>query len=277
LYYSTDDATYWYEIHGENGIPLVMLHGFTGSTKTWNFLIEKQNPNLQLIVIDLPGHGKTITENPKSMKTCCRDLQQLFNHIGLTKFHLLGYSMGGRTALSFAVNYPNYVKSLILESASPGLEDEKDREARVIKDENLAARLETEGIDEFVNFWENIPLFESQKRLPEEIQQTIRSERLSQSESGLAGSLRSMGTGTMPSWWHLLGKMDIPVLLLVGELDAKFVAINRKMNEIIPHSKLIICKDAGHAVHIENREEFIKRVMDFLHKEELKWLYNGRK
>src|SRR5699024_8510835 len=103
LYFSIDDADYWYEIHGENGIPLVLLHGFTGSTKTWQFFIEQRPEELQLIVVDLPGHGQTNTKQLKSMEDCCSDLKKLFDHIGLKKFHLAGYSMGGRTALSFTI------------------------------------------------------------------------------------------------------------------------------------------------------------------------------
>src|SRR5699024_11912780 len=68
-------------------------------------------------------------------------------------------------ALSFAIYYPEMVTSLILESASPGLEKPKDQEARQKHDHQLAKRLETEGIDAFVNYWEKIPLFETKQTL----------------------------------------------------------------------------------------------------------------
>lgn len=264
LYFSVNDADYWYEVHGDGARSLVLLHGFTGSTETWSFFIKRRPAQLRLILIDLPGHGKTKTKKLKSMEECCSDLVQLFDHIGLKKFHLAGYSMGGRTALSFTMLYPKYVQSLILESASPGLEDETERKARVEKDEQLARKIESEGMEAFVHYWENIPLFESQKRLPESVRQKIRSGRLRQSAEGLALSLRSMGTGKQPSWWHLLGKMSVPVLLLVGELDAKYVTINQKMQAEIPTCKLVICENAGHAVHIEDRDAFIRHVSLFI-------------
>lgn len=263
MYYLTNDASYWYEVYGK-GIPLVMLHGFTGSTKTWEYFIEHRNPNIQMIVIDLPGHGKTTTQNPKTMETCCSDLHQLFQYLGLNNFHLLGYSMGGRTALSFASLYPDSVNSLILESASPGLETAQEQRIRIQKDEDLASKLESDGIEAFVDFWENIPLFASQKKLPELEQQSIRTERLNQSEQGLAESLRYMGTGIQPSCWHILGKMEIPVLLLVGELDEKFVTINKKMKDNLLHSKLIIFENAGHAIHVEVKREFVRQVIEFI-------------
>lgn len=97
LYYSIDDDTYWYEIHGE-GIPVVMLHGFTGSTSTWQNFISDCQKDLQIITIDLPGHGKTRTNSPKTMEECCQDLKRLFQYLKVDNFHILGYSMGGRTA-----------------------------------------------------------------------------------------------------------------------------------------------------------------------------------
>jgi len=264
LYFTLQDADYWYEVHGEKGIPLVLLHGFTGSTKTWQFFVEQRPEQFQLIVVDLPGHGKTKTKQLKSMEDCCADLKKLFDELGLQKFHLAGYSMGGRTALSFAMFYPESIVSLILESASPGLEEVEERKERVEKDEELARKLETEGIESFVHFWENLPLFATQKHLTVSLQDSIRRGRLAQSASGLAASLRSMGTGQQPSWWHLLGNLKLPVLLLVGELDTKYVELNQKMQAKLSAGEHVVCQDTGHAVHIEDEQLFIDHVVRFI-------------
>src|SRR5690606_8573198 len=109
----------------------------------------------------LPGHGKTITPTPIPMEQCCEDIQSLLSENDITTFHLLGYSMGGRTSLSYAITYPEQIKSLILESASPGLDTEEERKNRMANDEKLAVKIEQEGLTAFVDFWENIPLFES--------------------------------------------------------------------------------------------------------------------
>ncbi|WP_231514777.1 2-succinyl-6-hydroxy-2,4-cyclohexadiene-1-carboxylate synthase [Oceanobacillus salinisoli] len=262
MYYSINDAMYWYEVHGE-GVPVVLLHGFTGSTSTWkNF--TKFAEGFRLITVDLPGHGKTKIHTPRNMEECCNDIELLFRSIGLDSFHLLGYSMGGRTALSYAIMHPGGVRSLILESASPGLSEEKDRNKRIKNDEQLAKKIEKEGIRAFVDFWGNIPMFASQKELSPEVQQEIRQERLSQSEEGLSMSLRYMGTGKQPSWWEHLPSMRIPVLLLVGERDEKFIQINKKMQKLLISCKLKICEQAGHAVHVEKPDIFGKLVTSFM-------------
>jgi len=263
MYHSIGGSKYWYEVHGA-GEPLVLLHGFTGSSQTWKPFIADWQKDLRVITVDLPGHGKTDAPHVMNMEEACWDLHQLFSHLALDSFHLLGYSMGGRTALSYAMLYPGKIKSLILESASPGLDAEKEREERKEKDESLAVRIEKEGIESFVDFWENIPLFETQKRLPAEKKAVIRKERRTQSKTGLAKSLRTMGTGNQPSWWESLQDAGLSVYLLAGVLDKKFTDINKRMHERMPNSNLKIIADAGHAIHVEQPDIFGKMVKEFI-------------
>ena len=100
------------------------------------------------------------------MEEMANDLKCIFDKFSITKAHVLGYSMGGRLALTFANLYPQCVRSLILESTSPGLETEEERSERRKSDQQLAERILNDGIEAFVERWENITLFESQKRLP---------------------------------------------------------------------------------------------------------------
>ena len=264
--FSIGDATYHYEVNGQ-GPPIVLLHGFTGSQATWSTFVSKWKDKFQLITIDLPGHGQTVTGTTRTMETCSDDLRQLFDHLKLAPFHLVGYSMGGRVALSFAMLYPQCVSSLILESASPGLHSEHEQKQRVVNDEKLAQRIETEGITSFVNFWENITLFDSQRKLPNVIQQSLRKERLAQSKRGLARSLRGMGSGSQPSWWDKLPELTKPVLLIVGQLDEKFVKINEIMEKSLSRADLSIVKNVGHAIHVEEPEKFGKLVVAFILKQ----------
>src|SRR5699024_10179789 len=160
-----------------SGPVIVLLHGFTGSMETWADVAAEWTDECRMVRVDLPGHGQTVVQTPRSMEACCHDLHQLFDWLELTDIHLVGYSMGGRTALSYAMLYPDRIASLVLESASPGLASAVERKKRRIHDEHLAQNLETEGITHFVNFWENLPLFATQKKLPAEKRQAIRAER----------------------------------------------------------------------------------------------------
>lgn len=263
MYVSINDSMYWYEESGD-GIPLVMLHGFTGSSKTWDGFSKTRGQGFRIITVDLPGHGKTRTPNGLTMEQCCRELGDLFEALKLDRFHLLGYSMGGRTALSFVMMYPGAVESLILESASPGLNDEQERQERQEKDEKLARKIEREGMTAFVDYWESIPLFATQQTLPQVVKERVREERMAQTEQGLAGSLRGMGTGTQPSWWESLPVFDTPVLLLAGELDNKFARINQQMASHLSNAELHTIQGAGHAIHVEKPQMFGKLVEEFI-------------
>jgi len=260
-----DDATYAYSVQGKGDV-LVLFHGFTGSRKTWKHFVSLWSKHFTVMTIDLPGHGETICKTPRTMEHFCADFKQILTKLQIETCHLLGYSLGGRTALSFAMYYPKCVQSLILESASPGLRTEKERTIRRKNDERLAMRIKREGLHSFVSFWENIPLFETQKQLPQNVREKIREERLNQSEEGLAASLLQMGTGAQPSWWSKLEQLTIPTFLIAGENDSKFVRINETMEKMMPFAQLSIIKNAGHAVHVEQVEIFAKIVMEFLNK-----------
>ncbi|MEI3610549.1 2-succinyl-6-hydroxy-2,4-cyclohexadiene-1-carboxylate synthase [Pseudogracilibacillus sp. SO10305] len=258
-FFTIGDATYRYRVEG-TGDMLVLLHGFTGTIHTWDMLTETLREQFTVLRIDLPGHGKTTCSTGRTMEQFSNDLHALLEKLEVQKCTLLGYSLGGRTALSFAQFFPEKVQALLLESASPGLATEAERTSRVARDEVLAKKIEANGVEAFVAAWENIPLFATQKALPESVRATIRAERLSQCEVGLAMSLRTMGTGVQASWWDKLDAMTMPVTLIVGEQDEKFVQINEKMVRSLCCGELFVVAQAGHCVHVEQVEKFAKIV-----------------
>ncbi|WP_459503507.1 2-succinyl-6-hydroxy-2,4-cyclohexadiene-1-carboxylate synthase [Bacillus sp. C1] len=259
-------VTYEYEVVG-SGEPLLLLHGFTGSMETWRTFIPSWSKQFKVITVDLVGHGKT--ESPKELihydiQNVALQMMTLLDYLHIETAHILGYSMGGRLAITMACLYPNSVRSLLLENCTAGLERETDRKERRTRDEQLADRIELEGIEAFVNKWENIPLFATQKRLPRDVQEAVRNERLANHPRGLANSLRGMGTGTQPSWWNQLEELKIPVLLMNGESDQKFFHILKRIQKRIPHAKFVKIDGAGHAIHVEQPQKFGTIVEGFL-------------
>lgn len=255
------------EVNPQGTKTLVLLHGFTGSTKTWQHVVRQLPKSLRCILVDLTGHGQTSApENVAlySMPTQLDTLNELFEQLHLEKFTLLGYSMGGRVALSYAVKYPDHIEQLVLESASPGLKSEEERAARKEADDALAKKILANGIESFVDKWENIALFASQKQLSETVQKEIRKERLQQREIGLANSLRGMGTGVMPNLWDDLATLPMPVTLLTGALDEKFVMLNQKMQNLLNEAKQLTIPAVGHAIHVENPLKFATIVEEMI-------------
>ena len=261
-----DGVRYYVHIEGE-GPPVVFLHGFTGSHLTWQPVYTQLKQNYTTIAIDLLGHGlsdKPLSHTRYTIEHTNHDLNYIFKQLKLESVRLVGYSMGGRVALAFALHYPAHINMLILESASPGLHSEMERRARANTDDTLALSIEQKGLEWFADYWGNIPLFKTQKRLSVDTQAKLNQARLNNSSLGLANSLRGIGTGQQPSYWECLEELNKPVTLIVGEEDEKYVQLAKQMDAKLPNSTVFIVQHAGHNVHLEQPDQFIQEVVHVL-------------
>jgi len=242
---------------------LLLLHGFTGSSESWEHLLPALREHFDVLAPDLPGHGSARALDDAAAYAMPRVVDELVRALdqrSQSPVHVLGYSMGGRVALALAVHAPQRVARLILESASPGLATPQERAARIAADQALAERIETIGVAAFVDDWERLPLFITQRALPKSVRLRVRELRMRSDPRGLALSLRGMGTGAQPSLWDALPNLPMPVELIVGEHDAKFVDIARKMAALIPKAAITIAPNAGHTVHLENQAAWLRVV-----------------
>jgi 2-succinyl-6-hydroxy-2,4-cyclohexadiene-1-carboxylate synthase len=247
--------------------PAVLLHGFTGNKQNWAPLRDEVARTRRVLSLDLPGHGGTEmahAEGCSMERTAAAVIELLVGALAVHRFVLVGYSMGGRLALFIALHYPDRVERLVLESASAGIADRGERQARIRSDEALARLVETDGIEAFVDRWELLPLFSSLAGLPAEARDELRRQRLACSPAGLAASLRAIGTATQPYLGRRLGELRMPVLVVAGALDAKFVEIGKNLSAGIACSRLAIVEGAGHIPHVERAAEFNRLVMSFL-------------
>jgi len=251
--------------HGKD--TLIFLHGFTGSANDWKKTAELIDDRFNKIAVDLIGHGKSETPievEKYSASSKYSQLLDIINHFTKEKVILLGYSMGGRAALSFATNYPDKIKGMILESISAGIEDPKEREERVKSDEELADFIETNSIENFIDHWMNLEIFGTQKRFSNDLLQKLRMEKLQNSSTGLAQSLRGFGTGNMPYLGNKLLLLDFQILLITGELDSKFTQINQELVQKFPSAHHHIVNNAGHNSHLEEPDKFAKTANRYL-------------
>jgi 2-succinyl-6-hydroxy-2,4-cyclohexadiene-1-carboxylate synthase len=262
-----DDNSYHVKVCGE-GFPLIMLHGFTGRGANWTPFCSTIGEKSKLVMPDLMGHGSTETCSYEGdnyhLTRAANDIIKIMDEFGFEKADILGYSMGGRIAIGIAILFPDRVRKLVLESASPGLKTALERKERLYSDAKLAGSIIENGIEEFVNYWENIPLFESQKSLPPERRDSIRRQRLSNDPIKLANALFGMSTGMQPSFWEDLPSVEADVLLIVGELDQKFCKIAEEMQKSLPKGQIYKVTQTGHAIHVEQPEKFGTIVSEFL-------------
>ena len=251
-----------------DGPPLLVLHGFTGSTESMEGVAAGLRDTFRGVRLDLVGHGRSDapglssaspgSPEPYTMESCVAQVAGALDALGIPQAHVLGYSMGGRVGLALCAWRPERVRSALLIGASAGLEEAGARAARRRQDEALAERIEREGLERFVDWWMELPLFASQRRLGEAALARARAQRLSNRAHGLAQSLRGMGTGAQPALHARLPSLRVPILLVAGSLDAKFAAIASDLASRLPDARAQLVPGAGHACHLEQPEAFLR-------------------
>ena len=247
-----------YFVEGD-GQAVTLLHGFTQSGRSWREVIATMPAGWRWIMPDLRGHGETRMQPgaPCTMDGCTADLEMLWDHLGIDRTHLVGYSMGGRLALHVAARRPERLISLLTIGAHAGLEGEA-REGRRQGDEALAQRIEKDGLEAFINYWTALPLFAGLERRGPSFVAQVRAERMRNTTAGLAASLRGMGAGEMEPLWDELGRVTVPSTFVAGQLDHGYVASARRLAAVVPNGRIEIVLRAGHAVHQERPEAFAR-------------------
>jgi 2-succinyl-6-hydroxy-2,4-cyclohexadiene-1-carboxylate synthase len=249
------------------GTPLLLVHGFTGRGASWGTHAEAFARSFRVIVVDLPGHGRTATPaDPRraSVECAADDLAMILRRLDGAPAHVLGYSLGARIALRLAVAHPDVVRRLVLESPSAGIADPRARAERRAADDALATRLERDGIERFVAQWEAQPVFAGRAALPPARADRIRRIRLASRPAGLAVSLRGAGQGAMEPLLDRLGSVTARTLVIAGALDDVARPRIEAVARGIPGARLAIVDGAGHAPHDERPLAFRRLSLDFL-------------
>ena len=207
-----------------------LVHGFSQTESSWDGLAMPDATALRVP----DGHDFV-------------DTARLLGEAG-GRATYVGYSMGGRLCLQLALDRPELVERLVLISASPGIADDAERAARAASDEELAQQVERDGVDAFLEYWLAQPLFST---VPLE-RTGLDDRRAGNTVERLTHQLRVLGQGSQPNNWPRLGELQMPVWLVAGQLDEKYVDIAHRMHEAIAGSGLGVVKDSGHACHLES-------------------------
>ncbi|MDH6064776.1 2-succinyl-6-hydroxy-2,4-cyclohexadiene-1-carboxylate synthase [Umezakia ovalisporum] len=248
---------------------ILFLHGFIGNINEFDEVIKLLANEFSFLTVDLPGHGKTQVfggDEYYKMENVAHGVINLLQELKINQCFLVGYSMGGRLALYLTLYFPERFAQVVLESSSPGLATEIERLARVKLDAQIARKLaRSVGKLDFAAFlqnWYSQPIFGSIKNHPQF--EIMLQSRLGNNPIELTKSLQFMGTGNQPSLWAKLKENTTPLLLLAGEYDEKFIAINTEIAQITKLAQLRVINHAGHNIHLEKTEQFVKSIKDFI-------------
>jgi 2-succinyl-6-hydroxy-2,4-cyclohexadiene-1-carboxylate synthase len=228
--------------------PVVLIHGFAGGPSMWDDVLPDGWRGPGLRCLGLPGHGAV----PPASATHFKDVvAEIADQVPI-RCHLVGYSMGARIALAWALSRPDRVASATLMGVQPGLEDPTERGRRASWDEEQAALIETVGVEGFIDEWEKLPLFASQtSNATARALRRQRETRLAHDAHGLAWAMRHLGVGAMPPQWSALRRCQTPIELLIGENDTKFRAVATRIVATAPRVRQRVVAGAGHNVALE--------------------------
>lgn len=233
---------------------LVLLHGFTGHAASFQKLLAQLPLTTRALCPVLLGHGGAEEDAADAPTDFIAEVDRIARQIHaahLGPAHLVGYSLGARVALGLLVRHRALFDRATLLSVHPGLAHPAEREERIAADERWARLLCENGLDAFLTQWEAQPLFHSQHQLPAAARAAQDAVRRRHSSQGLAQALRVLGLGRMPDYWPELAALQLPVQLVVGALDAKFVALAERAAARLPTADLVRVPEVGHNLLLE--------------------------
>ena len=270
------------------GPALVFVHGFLGSPTDWTAQMAALAPESRCYAVSLPGHAPSVPPvhawdddddahardagSGMMDRACAMLIDGLSSQADLGKPILVGYSMGARVALQAALDHPDAFSGLVMISgAAGGLEGEGARKERRAGDLALAAQMRRDGLRSFFDAWYEQPLFETFRSCP--AFEAITEARLgTQDCGGLASALAGLGPGVQEPLASRLEELRVPVLILAGACDKKYVAVSKRTHQRASLSKHLdpgdarmrIVPNAGHAMHLECPHAIVVELRNFV-------------
>lgn len=249
-----------YKVYGDQQPVLIILHGLFGSLDNWQSIAQVFSSNFTVYIVDQRNHGKSPHFNEHNYTAMAADLLAFIDHFELETVHLLGHSMGGKTVMQFAVDYPDRVGKLIVADIAPKYYPPHHQQIlKALKSVDFSIHNSRTTIQKIIA--ENIPelgvqqfllkglTWITKERMAWKFNLAVLSEQIDNIGEALAGH----------------AYFTNPVLFLKGEhsdyiLDEDLTLIESNF----PQSELIVIENAGHWLHAENSKDFITEVLRFL-------------
>ena len=242
----------YYELHGENGEPLVLVHGYTGDITDWRFQVAELSRTHRVLVFDHRGHGRSAAPAERSAYTIeqmADDVEGLAARAGWERYHLVGHSMGGAVVQEVALRTPHRLMSLTLHDSGNRPAGRDDTLAAVIASTHKIA--EEQGMAAVAALYAMLPLGNMPpERREEEIQRLTK-----MSVEAYIGAW-----GALENWQGSVGRaraITVPTMVIYGENDGRFlVDAALELAAEIPGARLEMVPGAGHSPQYERPEIF---------------------
>jgi pimeloyl-ACP methyl ester carboxylesterase len=260
-----ENVRLYYEVHG-HGPPLILAHGHACGVRSWDPQLRGLADRYRVVVYDARGHG--LSEAPEeasaySQQHMVDDVCELMDHLGLDKAAVGGLSMGGNVVLHFAFAHPERVSALILADTGAGSDDTARMLARSLQGGDV---LDRGGLEAYADWALVHPAFARFVSRGAEEERFIHSCLMTNRAHGIALSTRGVQAkrASIYSLEPQLRRLDIPVLLIVGEYDEACVPVHAFMGRSLPNAAHHVLPGAGHLTNLEVPEAFNRLACEFL-------------
>ena len=251
-----DGCRLHYEEHGQ-GQPLVLLHGLGSSSQDWEMQVPAFSRHYRVILMDIRGHGQS--SKPRSgyrIKTFAEDLLALLEHLGTGPVHFAGLSMGGMVGFQFAVDHPQWLRSLCIVNSAPEV---KRRSLQHwvwwIKRWSLARLLSVETVGKGL----------AARLFPKPEQAQLRQEMASRwARNDKRAYLKSFDAIVDWGVQERIGQIDCPTLVIAADQDYTPIAVKQRYVALMPNATLAVIDDSRHATPLDQPQVFNQTLLRFL-------------
>jgi pimeloyl-ACP methyl ester carboxylesterase len=233
-----------YEILGQTGYPLVLIHGFGLNRTIWLEMASKYLRNFRVILPDMRGHGESeVPQAAYPMPSMAQDLAHLLDFLGMNKAVICGHSMGGYVTLAFAAKYPERLAGMGLITTRSNADSEEKRQGRYQMVEEVYKRGSIAAAESLA------PRLTDDEKIIRVAHDMIAET----SPDGIVGAL--MGMAERSDRTGLLATIEVPALVVAGEKD-QIINLDKaeEMADALPNGKFLALSDAGHMPMMETPE-----------------------
>jgi pimeloyl-ACP methyl ester carboxylesterase len=242
----------YYERHGDDGEPLVFVHGYTGDVGDWEHQVAEFSRTHRVLVMDHRGHGRSEAPADRAaytIKEMARDIMALAEHAGFERYHLVGHSMGGGVAQEIVLHSPGRLLSLTLEDTGPAFEIHKnpaiakyiEQRFKLAEEQGMAAVADMPGMPD-------------PPHMPPGRREYEKKRMTAMSVDGFIGAWNALtGWEGTRDRAHLIG---VATLLIYGELDVGLVEGMKFLGTKIPGAALVEVPEAAHCPQFEQPDIF---------------------
>jgi esterase len=257
----------FYRKYGD-GPPLIILHGLYGSSDNWVTIARRLSNHFTVYLPDQRNHGQSPHSDIHDYNSMRDDLYELTSDLSLKKFFLAGHSMGGKTAISFAVKWPEMINGLLIADISP-FENETAIHSVYLQHSTILNAILSFDLQKISNrrdaeavLLEKIPSGKVRELILKNLQRTSENTfNWKLNASSLLKNLDKIMEGVELKTDYSQQISGFPVTFLKGG-DSDYITFGDLVNiqKVFPAAEIIEIPGAGHWIQVDNPDEVVKNI-----------------